>query len=79
MGECRGWCCRDAEAVTHGHGARSSSLSGTTKDHRALRPASGVYDSIAIADFNNDGKPDVVANNESVGVTEYLGNGDGTR
>jgi FG-GAP-like repeat len=35
--------------------------------------------SVAVADFNNDGKVDmVVANNEDASVQVFLGNGDGT-
>src|SRR5580698_5185867 len=39
---------------------------------------SGPFNSIAVADFNNDGNPDIVVVPDDLTVSVFLGNGDGT-
>ena len=69
-------CIRDRDAA--GIDVLLGNGNGTLGAVRTF-PASGSLSSIAVADFNGDGKPDVAAASAASGaVFLFLGNGDGT-
>jgi hypothetical protein len=67
---------------THGSPANSVSVllgNGNGTFHSAVNFAAGSYPvSVAVADVNGDGRPDLVVANETTTVSVLLGNGNGT-
>jgi hypothetical protein len=57
--------------------ANQHRTSGTAAEHAVARQQGTTPLSVAVADFNNDGRPDLAVANSS-GANVLLGNGDGT-